>query len=471
MILAGSLVASLVALAGPSFVTTSVVQNVQNAITAADAGVQYGIQTLRTGVIPPNTTTNPANSIPCSFGGTSATFGGVPSIDGETGDSGGGPQPPNTLRVSCSVATSGGSSAGGIGWALIANDPSPTAITGESGGTKSIVGPVYDAGGWSLQTQMTVKDGNVYTAASDCTNPIANLVVSPSPPFGQQCVSPTSPIPDVAHALPSAGPPPAVAPASVTTTGGCTTFVPGTYAPNNFSDATFNQDLSGNAYFESGTYYLNNMGNLSVGKSLFGGQPAPGESQATTTATACAADPANWTSTNGEGVELILGGNTSISIGNNSTMELYTRTPCVTCQDGSSPDITLYQVPPGSPGGWDASTLSNATDFLAVGNGANVAAVIHGAVYAPSGSAVLFATNNSQAVTFGGIDAWDVTLKSSASAFGLITSIAITPGQRALSISASATLSSGRVITATAVVQIANDAARTATIDSWQVNQ
>lgn len=472
LIIAGVLVGALLSLAGPSFVTTRVVQNVQNAIAAADAGVEYGIQSLRTGQIPPGSTTNPNPSIPCSFAGASATLGGMPSIDGESGDAGTGSQPPNTVRVTCLASTNGGSAAGGLGWAVIANDPSSTAISDQAGLAKSITGPVYDAGGWSLQKPITVNDGDVYTAntsGSPCTGPITSLVVGPSPPYGQTCVSPTTfPVPVVGANLPSTIPPTASTPS---TTSSCTTFTPGTYGSPNFTNTSMNGYLGKDAYFESGTYYLNNLGNLTVGSSLFGGQPAPGESQATTTDTSCGSDPAGWSTTHGEGVELILGGNTTINIGNNSTMELYTRTPCAGCQDGSSPDISLYQVPPSALSIWDPTTLSNATDFLNIGNGANVAAVVHGAIYAPSGSVSLFATNNSQAVTFGGIDAWDITFKSSASATGLITSIAVTPGERVVTITSTATLAGGGTITATAVIQIANDAARTATIESWQIQQ
>ena len=116
----------------------------------------------------------------------------------------------------------------------------------------------------------------------------------------------------------------------------------------------------------SGVYYFDNLGALSPG-SVFGGQPGPGETPFSVRNTACrTGDPVG---TGGEGVAdgtgvIILGGNTTISVGNNSTFEIFTRQPAT--DDGSTPGISLYQVPLGAPAPWAAAatTLPQTTSFL-----------------------------------------------------------------------------------------------------------
>jgi hypothetical protein len=130
-------------------------------------------------------------------------------------------------------------------------------------------------------------------------------------------------------------------------------------------------------------------------------------------------------------------------------------------------------VPPGTAG-WTATTLPPTTNFLNAGNGAQVGESIHGAVYAPSGSISLFATNSSSAALTGGVDVWSITLKASASASGLLISIGVTPGRRYIVVTSTATGPAGpaeKTIKSRAVVEIGNDAARTTQVDSWRTQQ
>jgi hypothetical protein len=260
------------------------------------------------------------------------------------------------------------------------------------------------------------------------------------------------PIPQPAHALPSVVPGAAPAPSP----GSCTTLYPGKYT---LSTAP---SLSGDVYMASGVYYFDNVGTLNVGSTLFGGQPPAGETQ-TSSATPCrASDPVG---ASGKGVEIILGGNSVITVGNNSTMELFTRSPAA--NDGSTPGISLYQVPPGTAG-WDGTTLAATTDFLNVGNGAHDEGVVHGAIYAPGGSISLFATNAAHAACTGGLDVWNLSMQSSASTSGLIVAISTTPGQRYTTLTATSTGPSGaKTFTTRAVVLIQNDAPRTVQVASW----
>jgi len=125
-------------------------------------------------------------------------------------------------------------------------------------------------------------------------------------------------------------------------------------------------------------------------------------------------------------------------------------------------------VPTGTTGGWQPTSLSAGTNFLSMGNGAHVQGAVHGAVYAPGGSVSVFATNAAHAVLNGGTDVWDLNMQSSASATGLIVAIDLTPGQRETVITATAKgVNAEKDIVSRAVVQIANDAIRTVTVQSW----
>jgi hypothetical protein len=430
LVLAGVLVAALVAQSTPSLVTTAVVLNLNDSVAAADAGVEYGIQTLRN------------DSTLCAGPSTKPTS--LPDML----------PPVNNHRADVTCQTMQGYAAGAFGWAVITNDPGDWSINGESAGM-SINGPVFNGGGWSLDRPLSVNDGNAYTVGFPCDNP-TNLTVAPTPPFSEQCG--TNPPPDPKPALPTAVPGKASLP---TVTGGCTTLYPGYYTTAGQGGQQL-PPLTGDVYMASGVYYFKNVGTLNVGKTLFGGQPAPGETQLTTAA-ACRADPTG-NGTDGRGVEIILGGDTSIVVGPGSTMELYTRTPA--SADGSTPGVTLYQVPFETQAPWDpTSAPPPMAPFLAMGALAYVA--VHGGVYGPSGSVSLYANSSSPVLT-GGADVYRLFLQSSGGATGPIISVGATPGGRHTVITATTDGGSGQNIVARAVVEIANDAARTVTIDSWR---
>ena len=429
--LTGLFSAALLTLASTTTHSSVTVKALHDSVSAADAGVRYGVDVLQ------------GDSTICASAASGPVqLSGVPQVA------------QRTVQVKCQ--TYQGYAPGAFGWAVITNDTSTSAMTNQSGQDKTITGPVFNNGGWTLQKPLNVVNGSVHMVdrGSGCVfDP--NITVAGTAPFVEVCDPAGTSVPNPDHALPSSVPGAPLHPP--TTHGNCTTLYPGAY--------TAAPDLSGDVYMVSGVYYFNNVGDLQVGSTLFGGQRSPGDS-ASTTGTACASDPTgNW----GTGVELIFGGNTTLTVGNNSDLELYTREPPAGSTDnGATPGISLYQVPPATTGGWAPSSLSNATNFLSMGNGTHVQGAVHGAVYAPRGSISVFATNDAHAVLNGGTDVWDLNMQSSASATGLIVAIDLTPGQRYTVITATAKGVNGeKDIISRAVVRIANDPNRTATVQSW----
>ena len=449
-VLAGALAGQIT----PSFVHSNVVKSINDDVAAADQGIRYGIQSLKTY----------SNICPPSAPGIPPSPSSLP--DYVTPDTG------LTVHVQC--MTYQGFSPGGSGWAVITNDSGAASFTDASGGNKAVTGPIFNAGGWNLNPgkTTTVMDGNIVTQGLGCTYP-PNLLVTPVPPFQKICNSPSIPVPVPAHQLPTiyaGGPPPMAPTPTYISASRCRILYPGTY--------TSPPDLSGDVYMVSGIYYFNDLGNLTIGTTLFGGQPKPPEKLDSTTGAPCASDASAGAPSGQYGVEIIFGGNTTLSVGNNDTLELFTRVNTVS-DDGSTPYITLYQVPcpgtwpcPPQTTTWNPTSLPPATQFLSMGNGAHVWGSIHGAVYAPQGSVGVFATDTSEAVLGGGTDVFDLTLQSSASASGLLVSVGVTPGARYTVVKATVAVPGlAKPIISRAVVQIANDAARTTTIDSWRTCQ
>ena len=426
----GILVGALLAQSDTNLKTTSVIKTQDAKVYAADAGIEYGIQTLRA---------DPTYCVDAAAGTTNLPDLLVNGV---------------TVKVTC--RTSLGYAPGTFGWAVIANDTSASAISTGNGQDKAITGPVFNTGGWNLQKPLHVNNGDVYQRSSSCPGGLPsggdpNLSVAPNPPYRWRCTTMATPNPT--HVLPAAVPP--TAPPS-TMSGTCRPLYPATYRSTN------PPNLQNDVYMASGVYYFENLGDLNVGKTLFGGQPLAGDSKKSEFGNPCrSSDPVGAT---GLGVELILGGNTTISVGNNSTLELYTRQPTGT----ESPGITLYQVP-ANTGSWIGTTVPATTkSFFSIGNGNHAEGIVHGAVYAPAGTADAFSTNASKAVFWGGTDVFRLNLQSSASATGLLVTDAAGPGHRVTLIEATAKgVSGAKDITARAVVDIANDVGRTSTVGSW----
>ncbi len=471
--LAGLVVVAMISESNSTFTASITVQHVQDTTAAANAGVQYGIQTLQT------------DTTGTMCGTTSPVVIPSMTVDGRT------------VTVSCQGTQNPAliGTPGSTGWAIIANYPGGTDASGfastcSSGGLNTgggacaisfeigvkgsppqVIGNVWTAGPWLLTNQASPKvqiAGALYeqgpaggsTASTGACAPSGGQglndntkavdVVSPgvlepcNTPFngGPTCTGPcTAPVP--AHALPSSIPsvlnPPSSSVSCTGTgpdiTGQWTVLRPGHYTslPSGF--------LSGQTYMRSGVYYFDNVGAMYVGGSsttsgtLIGGQPAGGsiENPYFLHPEECPAlaDPGG----SGTGVEVILGGNSSLHVeASNSDMELFSRFPGT--PDGSTPGISIYQVQASdAAAGWTPSAFAKiapdryptpggyvSPDVVHVGSPetnndstTNLLVSVHGMIFAPVGNVEL---TEPSTVNFpiapGGVDVYALDAESTA---------------------------------------------------------
>jgi hypothetical protein len=161
-------------------------------------------------------------------------------------------------------------------------------------------------------------------------------------------------------------------------------------------------------------------------------------------------------------VIIVLGGTSSITLNNTTAFELFTRTPLV--PDGSTTGVSLVTVPSVPPVNYKPWTGSS---FLTVSSSATEVA-IHGLVYAPEAPVTVFARPT--APLLGGVVASKLRLRANAGATGSLMGVAA-DGRRTLVLTSTAAspAASGEIaITEQAVVKVANDPARTATVRSWR---
>ena len=441
------LILAIALIIGALLSATSTAQIVTQAQTAfhtdaygVDQGIEYGLQKLQT------------DSTWCADSSTTGTVTDTvtdPNVPG------------GTVPVTVGCHTTYGSSTSVSNWAVYTVDPGANSLTSQSGGgvTKQILGPTYVGGGIYFQSPVesdltTAGDKNGYLLQHALACP--GGLGYPNNFTGHWSCTTTAPT--VTATLPGSVPGP---PRAASVSGRCTILYPGRY--------TTAPVLTAQTYLASGVYYLDNIGTLDLGSnSLFGGMPntASGEKQVVTTSSPCATDASAGAAGNGTGVEIILGGDSAINV-DKGDIELYARQAATVGSEGSA-GVSLRTVPAGAAG-WDASSVGSGSDIFYVSSGNNAHAAVHGFIYAPNASVALFATNTSQAEVLGGVLAWDVSLQASASASGLVVQTATSPTVRTTNVTASVRYRS-KTVTATAAVEVQNDAARTVTIDSWVVN-
>jgi hypothetical protein len=451
------------------FTANIAVQHVQDTTAAANAGVQYGIQTLQT-----DTTGTmcgqaaPVTLSPMTVNGRSVTVTcqGTqnPTLIGSPGTTGWAiiaNYPGGTVNGFSSSCAGGGGLGGGGGSCAVSFE------TGSSTSPPQVIGNVWTAGPWLLSSPGTPKvqiAGNLYeqgpaggsTSSTGGCNPPGGQgandntksvdVVTPgtlepcNTPYipGPNCAGPcAAPIP--VHALPSSVPSILNPPSSSTTCsapssviGTFTVLRPGHYTtvPSGF--------LTGQNYMRSGVYYFDSVGDMYVGGSsstagtLIGGQPAGGtiENSYILDPTGCAglADPPG----SGSGVEIVLGGNSTLHVeASNSQMELFSRQPGT--PDGSTPGISIYQVQ-STDTGWTTSTFSRiapdrypypgtvSPDIVHIGapetnqdNATNLLVSIHGLIFTPVGNVELTTpTNVAFPIAPGGVDVYALDAESTA---------------------------------------------------------
>jgi hypothetical protein len=466
--LLGSSVAILLKVDYTSFKTTEAVRGQQDRVYGADAGVDYGIQTMRTNTSYCPNTSSGTQSLPSQ------------SIDNKT------------ITVTCQTLS--GSTGGGGGsystYSLIVtgyNNPDGTApnldgainLDGKThADSVQFTGPVFNAGGFTFGGSSPVMkitsnlDEYNDPPKAYCTNAqAANLTTGNLSVSGLwTCrLASTYPVPDP---LPTLVVPAAAAPAAVNS-GGCTILFPGKYT----SAPTF--DKNSQYYFASGVYYFANVGEIGLAGEIFGGQPGPTETQQMTTATPCSNDAAANAlvpgSATGSGVELVLGGSSKLRVQDHmkNKIELFQRTPAVPASEGTA-GISVY-APRTSGTNYVAW---NADNVLAM-DGNKTTMIMHGLFYAPDGyvNKAYALQNPGNAATFsGGMVVQRLVLyfdnQSSSGATASAASI-IPPSPasvRTVVVTATATGAGEAPVTETAVIVLGTTSVTPPTVQSWRKN-
>ncbi|MCU1671980.1 MAG: hypothetical protein JWN77_93 [Frankiales bacterium] len=333
----------------------------------------------------------------------------------------------NPVALTCRTLDNG-SSGGWQGYGIVTTSSATDSLQTQSGADKTVTAPIFNAGGISGVKDVLVSGANYFQAGTTCTG---SASASPSPPYGVLCGRPA---PLLNATLPAV--PPATNPAPDTLTRpGCTIFSPGVY--------TSPPVLGDNNYFKSGVYYFNDVGTWNIAKQSVVGGTSGGE------ASELALPCYNELAPNGSGVEFVLRGNSTMSVSNQATVELFSRRP--NSADGS-PGISLYVE-----GSRTAAALTQT-------NG-NARFVIHGTLYSPDAEVLTNATGSVSFWVLNGIVAKKFRLQSTGDALKITTTA--TPSGRRVLITATATGSAGaRSVMANAVVDIAGDAAHTISLVS-----
>lgn len=470
----GLILSALLTEAGASVKNTVVVSGHEEKVYAADAGIQFALQQLR------------QNRTLCPRVGVSGPA--MPTI--EVND--------RTVEVTCNVLS--GSSGGSDGYAVVVTSPNDNSLvlTGAAGEFKNIGGHMYITGGvdWSSGIDLDKGDFIQQDQGSGCRqapttfwndsdgDPPGSLhpqLIMDMPEYGYYC-QPTSsfPVPNPAHKAPSTVPTvardlPAQTDSYADRGGGsdtCRVFEPGLY--------TQPPDLAEDNYFPSGVYYFNWSTNdvFEVKDAMvYGGRPNSWEeaNERFGPPASCDRD-----SDSGAGALFIFGGNARMFIDAHGGVELFGRTG----EAGATDNLSFVAVPSGDSsnwptgaGAWTASTLSG-SPVLDIKEGSQQDLAVHGMIYAPTEDVVLTATNSVIAQAMGGLVAYTLELKSSASADAFSVSIpAGLPNPREIVVTActdpaaSATCETSggdRPVSSRAVVVVANDAQKTVAVKSWR---
>jgi hypothetical protein len=417
---------------------TIIVRGQQALVAAADGGIRHAIQDVR------------QDSTAC-LDSSESSLPSPPTIDGK--------------NISLTCASTSGVPSGVFGYAIVTTDSTADSLTTSGGGDKLITGPVFSARLDDGLARLTVGNGNVIekqgpASCMDSGDKPSGLTVQPPGLFSYKCLNAS--VPTALDVLPTN---------LITTAGTANTTNPACtiYMPNRRYTGTIN--FGADTYFPSGTYYFENATiNVGGGARVVGG--ASGGQTNSLGLTACANDGA-VVGTTGSGVKWIFGGTTTLNTSSSGgSIELFARHGGTPAADGTD-GITLTQVPL-SASGWLPSTVTAPTNILDESSGSNPDLAIHGIVDVPRAGINLDNVSNSSRAQFqGGVVAGRFTVQNSGSSKGLAVSIETGDQPRILRLvsTASSGESGDKTITATAIVQLMNDSARTVTVLSWRSTQ
>ena len=384
-------------------------------------------------------------------------------------------------------------------WSVITRSTANGSLTttGSGGGKTVTGGDVYIGGSPTLNRPLIVDQGDVEQGAASCpvARPPISQLAGVDPPDTWSCVpNAAADIPDVAHNVGPRYSTKALALGSFPCPNGqsWTIHRPGTFRPGD----TF--DMGARVYLESGIYYFEDYHlNVPAGViTVLGGLPPTGETSGLGLGSPCGAIPfpVSARGTSNRGVTIVLGGKSSITVAGSTQFELYSGVlnrssyPSSLPADVNGPDFNaaFAQATPGisiitansdmSTGvcprvpepsistcykTWEPDPAASITSPVNVA-GSSVQVDIHGLVYAPTAPLTFFARN--PAPLQGGVVANRLTLDGGA---GNLPAV-VARGRRTLLLLSNIS-SGGNATTVRAVVKVANDPARTATVRSWRV--
>jgi hypothetical protein len=236
---------------------------------------------------------------------------------------------------------------------------------------------------------------------------------------------------------------------------GCRIWSPGQYtAPPVLDNQSYN-------YFRSGDYYFNDMGNwvISSAFTLFGypGATGPGIDGFMPSDT-FANNPCNnaWTNdADVSGATIFLGGNSQITVDQNSTFE-------VSGRERSGQNIAVQALAT-SGSGRNPSTIVGDQRIITTGPGSNKQMSIEGLVWAPYAALEFdLISNDAVAALTGGAVVSELTAGASANANNFLIRVATKPADKILQLTTTATSPGGKGSTSVrSIVRVQRDGAAT----------
>jgi Tfp pilus assembly protein PilX len=395
-------------------------------LMAADGGLEYGVQKARAESACPG----PALDV--------HELTSTLHIDGRD------------VTVVCQVLAGAEASPASQQWSVITT----TGLVTTAGAAPRITGGDVWAGGTLTvgSSAIATTEADVIRAQADCSGyTLAGLTIAV--PDTSSCS--TAATPDVPHVPPTA---PTVVrdsstPATCMATGATwRIWHPGIY------NASAGADIGPNVYMESGVYYFEDTNLIINSSTVIGGAAPSGETSVLGAGCSTIGDTTAGAASraSGNGVTIVLGGTARVQVSSSARLELYSRAPAAA--DGT-PGISIMTVPTTGSGykAWSAASSLSTTPI-----GGRVA--IHGLVYSPNAPVTI--TTGFTAPLLGGVVASTLTIIPGALGRQAVQA----SGRRTLlltSVAAPAGTDESPAVQS-AVVKVANDPTRTASVRSWR---
>jgi hypothetical protein len=374
--------------------------------------------------------------------------------------SGGGfPAPPadvldrndTTTTLTCSRVAAGLSDI--TGWALIMTGQgiSSDILNVKGGGTKVVTGPMFvnDVDEISFQgdgQRLDHTNGDLWHHRSTCPGPPLtisdNYSFIPADVRGPICTTSTWDQIVSAPTLPALGVALPVKDGSFTPEGSCRVFEPGHY--------TVAPDIgSADSYFRSGEYHFDDIGTFEVRQQTiwFGHPGALSGSEELSNSNDCEDARDLDPNIGGPGATAYLGGDSRFEVGVQGQMEFFPRTV-------DARPLSLQEIEPGFSYAESRVTAASNTEIVSIGPGLNKHLVFHGQVYTPNGwFSFDNSSNTAKQKLLGGAVVSRMSIQASASASAFEISVAASPFESDLILTATSTSPDGASTTAQAVVE------------------